>query len=220
MRHSNHLARENGQRDRAPRLPGAVLSLVGLVLLVLIVAGCGPAAASSPSPTPLPTPAVTPDPHLAAPVTADQILNALSAGHLTVYANNATGGPSPIVKRINADLNGWPLRITAYTTAASSRQAKPWKAGTPPGRGEAPYTLAALNLVIEYGPRVAGVAPAADDTAHKAVAASIVAILDPLLWPLEQHSVATIPARTASPTGPSPAASKPPKAAPSPTKKP
>jgi hypothetical protein len=220
MRHSNHRARESRQRDPATRHPGAVSSLVRLVLLVLIVGACGQAAAPSASPAPLPTPVITPDPHLAGPVTADQVLSALSAGRLTVYANNATGGPAPIVKRINADLDGWPLRITAYTTAASSRQGKPWKAGTVPGKGEAAYTLAALNLVIEYGPKTAGVAPAPADAAHMAVAASLVAILDPLLWPIEQHSVATIPARTSSPAGPSPAPSKPPKAAPSRSKAP
>jgi hypothetical protein len=189
-------------------------------MLMWTVVACGQAAAPSASPTPLPTPRITPDPHLSVPVTADQILNALAAGRLTVYANNATGGPTPIVKRINADLDGWPLRITAYTTAVSSKQAKPWKAGAAPGKGEAPYTLAALNVVVEYGPKIAGVAPPAADPAHQAVAASIVAILDPLLWPLEQHSVVKVPSRTAAPATPSAAPSKPPKTAPSPSKAP
>jgi hypothetical protein len=220
MRHSNHPARERRQRDPAIRHPRAILAPVSLALLVLIVGACGQAAAPSASATPLPTPVITPDPHLAAPVTADKVLKVLAAGHLTIYANNATGGPSPIVKRINADLGGWPLRITAYTTATASRQSVPWKSGSAPGKGEAPYTLAALNVVVEYGPKVEGVAPPPADPAHKAVAASIVAILDPLVWPIEQHSVATIPARTSPPAGPTAAPSKPPKTGVSPSKAP
>jgi hypothetical protein len=170
-------------------------------MLALILGACGQAAAPPASLAPQSTPSVTPDPHVASPVSADQIFTALTSGHLKVYSNNATGGPAPIVKRINADLEGWPLRITAYTTTASSSQGRPWKPGTGPGRGDAPYTLAALNVVIEYGPKIAGVAPPAADPAHQAIAASIVAILDPLLWPIEQHSVTTIPARTATAGG-------------------
>jgi hypothetical protein len=219
MRNSNHHVRGIRRQARTRGLR-ATSSVLGLAMLMLTVAACGQAAAPSAPPTPVPTPVITPDPHLALPVTADQILNALATGRLTVYANNATGGPAPIVKRINADLDGWPLRITAYTTAAASKQGKPWKAGAAPGKGEAPYTLAALNVIVEYGPKIAGVPPAAADPAHQAVAASIVAILDPLLWPLEQHSVAKVPSRTAAPAGPSAAPSKPPKAAPSPSKAP
>jgi len=182
-------------------------------MLALIIGACGQAAAPSASLTPQPAPNVTSDPHLAGPVSADQIFTALTSGHLKVYSNNATAGPAPIVKRINADLEGWPLRITAYTTTKSSSQGRPWKPGTGPGRGDAPYTLAALNVVVEYGPKVAGVAPSAADLAHQAIAASIVAILDPLLWPIEQHSVATIPARTATVGGASTAPSKAPNTA-------
>jgi hypothetical protein len=102
----------------------------------------------------------------------------------------------------------------------ASRQGTVWEAGSAPGKGEAPYTLAALNVVVEYGPTIEGVAPPPADPAHKAVAASIVAILDPLVWPIEQHSVATIPARTIAPAGPSAAPSKRPKGAVSPSKTP
>jgi hypothetical protein len=219
MRNSNHQPRRALPRDRAALLRAA-FPVAALAMLLLTVAACGQTAAPSAPPTPVPTPVITPDPHLAVPVTADQILNALASGRLTVYANNATGGPAPIVKRINADLDGWPLRITAYTTAAASKQGKPWKAGAAPGKGEAPYTLAALNVVVEYGPKIAGAPPAAADPAHQAVAASIVAILDPLLWPLEQHSVAEVPSRRAAPAAPSAAPGKPPKTAPSPSKAP
>jgi hypothetical protein len=185
---------------------------VVVVMLGAILGACGQAAAPSASPFVAPTPRVTPDPHLAAPVTADQVFQAIAGAHLQVYANNATAGPGPIVKRINADLNGWPLRITAYSSLATSRDAAPWKPGATPGRGEAPYTLAALNIILEYGPKLEGSAPVAPDPAHQAVATSIIGVLDPLLWPIEQHSVTAVPARTAGPVASSAAPSKTPKA--------
>jgi hypothetical protein len=206
MRHSNHAARGNRRSDWAFGLAVPV----GLVLAVLIVAGCSPAAAASspPSPTALPTPLVTLDPHLTAPVTADQIWAAIASGHLNAVGNNALISEGTITKRINAELQGWTLRITAYSTAAAMKAAKTWKSGAAPGVGEPPYTFAALNVIVEFGPTSRASRPPAADPDHQATAAQIVALLDPLLWPIEQHSVAAIPARTAAPLSPSPAPSK------------
>jgi hypothetical protein len=218
MRNSNQATRGNWWSDTSGRLSALAIS-VACALLVLIVAGCGPTAAAPSSPTPLPTPVITPDPHLTGPLTADQVFGIIKASQLIVYATNATEGPAPIVKRINADLDGWQLRITAYSSAASLRASETWKPGTTPTRGEPPYTFAAMNVLIEYGPTRTGLAPAAPDDAHQAIAATLVGILDPLVWPIEQHSLVTIPVRTAAPAGPSPAPTKATKSAsPSPSK--
>jgi hypothetical protein len=207
MRNSNQATRGNWRSDRSGGQFAPAISIVGL-LLVLIVAACGPTAAAPSSPTPLPTPVITPDPHLKGPVTADQVFSVVKTSQLIVYATNATEGPAPIVKRINADLGGWQLRITAYDSAASLQRSKTWKPGSAPGRGEPPYTFAALNVLIEYGPTRNGVAPSQPDDAHQAIAVTLVGILDPLVWPIEQHSLVTIPVRTAAPAGPSPAPTK------------
>ena len=199
MRYSNHSTRGSRWPDLATGHATPAVSLVGLVLFVLILGGCGPAAAASASPTPVATPVATPDPHLKDPVTADQLYQALSAGHLTLYPNNATKGPAPVVKRINLDLDGWPLRITAYDSAASMQRVRAWKTSDGMRRGDPPYAFAALNILIEFGPMNPAAVPALSDSNHQADAAAMVAILDPLLWPIEQHSVSAIPARTAPP---------------------
>jgi len=219
MRHSNHAIRGNGQPEAAARRRRPIVGLVGLALLVLI-AGCGPSAVGTPSAAPAATPVPTPDPHLHAPVTADQIYLAIASAHLSLYSNNALLDQGTIVKRINADLDGWPLRITAYASVADLLKARTWKVGDAPGRGEAPYTFEALNITIEYGP-ITGAMPVEPDSAHQATAATIVGILDPLLWPIEQHSVMAIASRTIPPPSATPAPSKPPKTpSPKPTKKP
>jgi hypothetical protein len=218
MRNSNQAVRGKRSADRSVGQAAPAISIVGL-LIVLIVGACGPTAAAPSSPTPLPTPVITPDPHLTGPITADQVFGIIKASQLIVYATNATEGPAPIVKRINADLDGWQLRITAYSSAALLQRSETWKPGTAPTRGEPPYTLAALNIVIEYGPTRIGIAPSPPDDAHQAIAATLVGILDPLVWPIEQHSLVTIPVRTAAPAGPSPAPTKATKSAsPSPSK--
>lgn len=192
MRHSNHIR-------RGRRLPSWAAGV-----FVLVLAGCGQTAAPSASPSPIPTPVITPDPHLKEPVTADQIFRALSSAKLGMKANNATlgGGNPAIVKVINADIAGWPLRITEFRTAALLAKAVGWKAGTPPARNQAPFAIAGLNVLVEYGPISAAGAPAAPDDKRQQTATSIVAALDPLLWPLNQHSVVVAPARTAE-TAPS-----------------
>ncbi|HEX5825486.1 MAG TPA: hypothetical protein VFY18_13590 [Candidatus Limnocylindrales bacterium] len=211
MRHSNQFHRG---RRRPFRLAGGATpatAMVGLALIVLIAAGCGGATAASSSPTALPTPLVTPDPHLREPVTADQIWGAIARGHMSLVPSNATISEGTIVKRINADLEGWTLRITAYTNAAAMKKAKVWLAGEVPGTGDAPYNFAGLNIMVEYGPTSRAGPPPQADPEHRATAEKLLGILDPLLWPIDQHSVLPIPSRTIPPVVPTAAPTKAPK---------
>jgi hypothetical protein len=188
MRHSNHA----GQRRPLP------IWAVGL--LALVVVGCGPAAAGSAPPTPLPTPVVTPDPHLTAPVTADDIFKDFGKGGLKISSINANlgmGNPA-IVKQINANLGGWPLRITQYESASVMTKALDWPPGQHPGANETPYSFAALNILVQFGPMSTN-PPTTPDASRQKDAAAIVALLDPLLWPIAQRSVVAIPSRTPTP---------------------
>jgi hypothetical protein len=191
-------------------LPAAAVGAV-----VLILAGCTAAAAPAESATPRPAPVATPDPHLTEPVTADQVFLALGAAKVGIVANNAnSGGGNPnIVKMIHADVGNWPLRITEFRSTAVRKKVLAWKGGALPVRNQTPYAFAGLNVLIEYGPVGSAAAPKAPDETRQALAAKIIAALDPLLWPLDQHSVITIPARTAAPTANPPASAKPAKPA-------
>jgi hypothetical protein len=188
--------------------------------LVATVVACGGSAPPSVAPTPLPTPVVTPDPHLTEPVTADQVFRLLGQAKLGIRANNANSGRgnAAIVKQINADIANWPLRITQYRSSTDLQKTLKWKAGSKPVRNETPYAFAALNVLIEYGPvSTAGVPTAPDDT-RQAVAAQIAGTLDPLLWPMTQHSVVAVPVRTPIPAATAAPSAAPAKGSPKPVK--
>jgi hypothetical protein len=189
--------------DLGRRLP---IWVAGLLALSLV--GCGANAVTSAPPSADPTPAITPDPHLREPLTAEQIFRVLGSAKLGMTANNANaGGGNPnIVKQINADIGSWPLRIIEYTSSAAMTKSLGWKPGEAPGGDEAPYAFAALNILITYGP-ISAAAPQPADPARAKLAASIVAVLDPLLWPIAQRSVVSIPSRTPVPSAtPAPSA--------------
>ena len=214
MRHSN-------QSGRGSRLP---LGAIGL--LALILAACGPSAVASAPPSASPTPLVTPDPHLREPVTADDMFRILVAARIPLQCPNANlgNGNPKIVKQINCTVGGWPLRIIQYTTAADLTRALDWTAGSAPGGNEAPYNWAGLNILIQLGPTSAR-APSTPDQARQATAATVFAVLDPLLWPIAQHSVVAVAGRTpipaATPTPTPTATAKPtPKPTPKPSKHP
>jgi hypothetical protein len=216
MRHPNQLA--------GRRLPPVVAGFVALAIGAAAVA-CGGSAPPSVAPTPLPTPVVTPDPHLKEPVTADQVFRLLGAAKLGIRANNANSGRgnAAIVKQINADIGNWPLRITQFRSSVDLRKALNWKAGSKPVRNETPYAFAALNVLIEYGPVSSAGIPKAPDDARQALAVQIAGTLDPLLWPMAQHSVVAVPVRTPAPAAtpaPSAAPTKAPSKAPAKTPKP
>lgn len=206
MRHSNLYA--------GGRALGRAAALVALAAaVVLSTAACGSGTATPP-PTAAATPSPTPDPHLTGNVTADQLYGILVAAKLGLTANNANlghGDPS-IVKQINGAIGGWPVRITEYRSAAVLRKAIGWTPGQAPGSDEAPYGWAAMNVLIQFGP-ISAKAPSAPDAARQATAASIVTLLDPLMWPIDQHSVVAIPSRTPEPT-PAPSVSAAPSKAP------
>lgn len=186
----------------------AALRLV--TLLAAFVAGlaaCGSPAPSSPPPvTPRPTPVITPDPHLAEPATADEIFSAIRVGKLPLAVNNATAGDpnSPVVKRINADIGNWPLIITQFRTSELLRETMKWDAAKPPAQGNAPYTFVGLNIVIEFGPTTGKLAT--PDASRQEQAERLIALVDPLLWPLEQRSVAPLATKTAPPPSGDPSA--------------
>jgi hypothetical protein len=209
MRHSN----QDLTGRRLPRL--AVL----VALLAVVLTACGSSQAS-PGPSSSPTPVPTPDPHLQEPVTADQVYGILTGAKVPMNCPNLGNGNPAIVKQINCNLAGWPLRITQYKTSAVLARAMDWKAGQAPAGEEAPYGFAGLNVLIQFGP-ISARAPSAPDSARQAQAASIIAILDPLLWPIAQHSVVAIPSRTPEPTpSPSLAASAAPAKSAKPSKSP
>ena len=188
MRHSNHFVR------------GRRLSSVAVGLFVLIVTACG-SGNGAPPPSAVATPSPTPDPHLREPVTADQVYAILIAAKLQMTCPNANlGNGNPrIVKQINCNLGGWPLRITQYKSTALLSDSVGWKSGDAPRGDEAPYSWAGLNVLLQFGP-ISAKAPASPPPDRQATAASIVGILDPLLWPLAQHSVAEIAARAPAPS--------------------
>jgi hypothetical protein len=200
MRGSNHRA-------------GGVLA--ALFLVSAAVAACGGSAPpSTPPATPQPTPAITPDPHLTEPATADQIWKAISVrGKLPLAVNNATtGGPdSPVVKQINAQIANWPLIITQYRSSGDLRKLAKWNAAAGPKQGDPPYAWVGLNILIAFGPTTGKLAP--PDAAREQQAKDLIALIDPLLWPMEQRSVAPIPTKTAppppTPSPPTPASAAP-----------
>lgn len=185
MRVSNHLARV----------------AAGLAVSSALLAACGSATPSSAPASAAPAPIVTPDPHLSEPATADELFTAIRSGGLPLSVNNATAGDatSPLVKRINAQIGNWPLIITEYRSSAALREVRGWDATKPPAQGDPPYAFVGMNLLIEFGP-ITGplVAP---DSARRDQAERLAALIDPLLWPLEQRSV--IPIATRTPVRPS-----------------
>jgi hypothetical protein len=218
------------QVTRSVRGPGSPFAAAGfrarlaaVSIAALIAAGCGSSTAP-PSPTPAPSTVAQAslDPHLHAPVSADQVFVALGGANLGLVATSANAGRgSGVVKEIYADVGSWPLRITQYTDATALRNVVRWKAGSAPGRNEAPYAFVGLNVLVQYGPLSPTRAPARPDSSRQAWAAKIVAVLDPLLSPLAQHSVVAIATQTAAPSvAPSPAPTKAPTKAPAKTPKP
>jgi hypothetical protein len=174
----------------------------GAAVAIMLLTACG-SPPPSPSPaTPRPTPVITPDPHLIEPATADDIFKAIRVGDLPLNVTNATAGDptSPIVKRINADIGNWPLIISEFRTSDLLRRTTNWDPTKPPVQGSPPYAFVGLNILIEFGP-ITGVL-ARPDAMRQQQAEGLIALIDPLLWPLEQRSVIALPTRTASATSP------------------
>jgi hypothetical protein len=180
--------------------------VTGALVTTMLMAACGSPPPSSAPPTARPTPIITPDPHLAEPATADQIFGAIRVGDLPLLVNNATAGDptSPVVKRINADIGNWPLIISEFRSSAILRATVKWDPTKTPVQGQPPYAFVGLNILIEFGPVTGVLAP--PDPLRQEHAEGLIALIDPLLWPLEQRSVVPIPTKTATPAPSAPAA--------------
>jgi predicted small lipoprotein YifL len=183
----------------------AVTALVAIVL----VAGCGSGPATPP-PSASVTPVATPDPHLAAPAHVDDVFRLVGSAGLKLIPNTASEGTrGDPIKRITATYADWPLVLTEFSSTNALRNIGKFDPSERPQRGEAPYIVAGLNILVEYGPRNTNdPLPQPADDVHQKALASLVAALDPLLGPLAQRSVVTI----ALPGTPAPA-SQPPAAA-------
>jgi hypothetical protein len=153
-----------------------------------------------------PTPVITPDPHLSEPATADELFTAIRSGGLPLSVNNATAGDatSPLIKRINAQIGNWPLIISEYRSSAALRAVTKWDAAQAPVQGDPPFAFVGLNLLVEFGPITGPLAN--PDAMRREQAEKLIALIDPLLWPLEQRSVVAIPTRTAAVASPAPSA--------------
>jgi hypothetical protein len=207
MRGSNQAARTQGVRARSR-------SILTVLLAVALSACTSTVASPNPSPTTAPTPVITPDPHLTEPATADAIFNAIRKAGLPLSVTNANGGDpnSPVVKRINAAIDNWPLVITEYRTSALLKSTTNWDPAKLPDDASPAYAFVGLNVMIAFGPasgKVADPAPNRQEQAQR-----LVDVLDPLLWPLQQRSLKPIPTRPAD------SASASPKASPKPSPKP
>lgn len=193
-----------------------------LVLVAgLLVAACGGEAPPSSTPAPAtPRPTLTPDPHLVDPASADVVLRTLQRNGLRITANNASAGrDGEPRKAINATFDGWPLTVSEFTSAAALREATGFDPSKAIAAGDATFTYAGLNILVEYGPDVHGPKDAPPTDQFHASATRLAEELDILLGPLEQ--VALRPVRLGSTTtddaSATPAPSADPSAAPSAT---
>jgi hypothetical protein len=167
-------------------------SIAVLVCLALSAAACGEAPSSA-SPSARPTPVVTPDPHLGASTTVDDVWRGLGSAGVRLTANNASAGVpgDDLVKRINATYLGWPLNVSEFRTRAALVRATDWKPGVRPGQGEAPVAIAGANILVTWGPQT-GATPAAPDGRQLEGLDELVTALDGLLAPLRVRSVVAI----------------------------
>jgi len=189
-------------------------SLATVAFVAALVAACGPGATPPPVATPDPTPVITPNPHLAEPASVDEVFRLLTRAGLRITPNTAsTGADGQLVKRINATYMDWPLVLSQYSSTAALRKAERFGAKVQPRQGDAPFTFAGLNILVEFGPHASNDrVPASPSPAKRDAAIALVAALDSLLGPLVQRSVTPVPlpAAVASPVaGASAAAASP-----------
>lgn len=194
-------------------------SVAALALSAVLVACGGPSG--SPSPNGSGGPVATPDPHLAAPVSVDALYRMLGAAGIHITPNTASKGANgEPVKRIVGTYRDWPIALSQYSSNAALRTEAKFDPKVPPVRGEAPYIVEGLNILVEFGPRITNDRSPAPPPGDKTAAMiALVQVLDPLLGPLSQRSVVPLPQiGPAESATPAPSASR--KAGPKPTPKP
>jgi hypothetical protein len=180
-------------------------SAVRLLLAGLLAAGTASACSSPPpasiAPSPRPAPTATPDPHLSEPASVDDLYRKLGGAGLRITANTATAGrDAEPVKQVNATYRDWPLIITQFSSRAALIEATRFDPARPPRRGEPPYRLVGLNILVEYGPRVTNSElPPVPDSDRRVAAIALVEVLDLLLGPLQQSAVEPVPLPGSSP---------------------
>lgn len=190
----------DGTRRAAP--PGSV-AIAALLGCFVLFSGCG-AAATTPAPSP--SVVATVDPHLTEPVAIDTVYRALRAAGLAIVPTTASdGGGSEPRSTVGATYAGWPLTFLEFGSSAALAASGALPAGDP-GPGDAPFRLAGLNLVVEYGPTEKGRAPARPDDRSAAAAQALADALDPLIGPLAVSAVVALdlPATAAPPPSPTP----------------
>jgi hypothetical protein len=170
-----------------------------IVAIALVVAACGGAASPSPSPTPTPTP--TPNPHLRDPADLQIVYAALQRAGLHLTVHNASGSPAGKEprRRYAADLGGWPLELIEYSSSAAREIDFGYAPGTSPDKGDPPYTLAGLNIVVTFGPDNRRVIPEVPDKRYQDLALTLARTLDIYLGPLAQRSVTSLSVPTPTP---------------------
>jgi len=190
--------------------------LVALLLgAALLAAACGSTPASvTPSSTPAP-PTATPDPHLSEPASVDAVYSALLKAGLQISPNSADSGTGgAMVKRLHLTYQAWPLVLTQFTSNKALLATTGFNPKAKPVLGDPPYAIVGLNILIEYGSSTQNGPPAAPAPQFVTAIGQIVAVVDPLIGPLEQRSVTPTslptapPAPTVAPT-PTPSAGKP-----------
>ena len=190
----------------------------------LLAAACGSTPATvAPTVTP-PPPTATPNPHLTDPASVDVVYNALVRAGLQISANSADTGTGAMIKRYHLTYDAWPLVLTQYTSAKTLVSESGFNPKAKPVLGNPPFALAGLNILIEYGSSTQNGPPAAPSAQFVSAFQQLVALVDPLIGPLQQRSVTPVvlptptPPPSASPA-PHPSAS-PGKPTPRPTAKP
>ncbi len=185
------------------------------LVAVVLVAGCGGGNATPQPSASASTPSSTPDPHLAAPAKVDDVFRLMGSAGIRIIPNTASEGTTgEPVKRITATYADWPLVLTQFSSESALRRVGKFDPSVRPQRGEAPYIVVGLNIMIEYGPRNTNDAsPQPADPTHEKALMALIAAMDPLLGPLSQRSVkpiplpgsSTVPASTAPSVSASPA---------------
>jgi hypothetical protein len=137
---------------------------------------------------------ITPDPHLHAPASVDAVFRLIGAAGIHIVPSNASNGTNgEPVKQITATYNDWPLVLTEYSSADALRKVAHFDTKVRPQTGEAPYILAGMNILIEFGPASTNdPRPTPADPARRASLDALVAVLNPLLGPLTARSVDTV----------------------------
>jgi hypothetical protein len=129
----------------------------------------------------------------------DVIYSTLVERGLQLIGTNASRGRDPQAV-INGTYAGWPLVLLQYQSSGTRQQLTKFKNGDAPGKGDAPFTFAGLNVVVEWGPQVDGRVPQRSATKAQIDAATTLALeLDRLIGPLAEKSIQRVAPQLATP---------------------